>query len=114
MKEQMLLIDSFPLILDDLPGFLERLEKYYGWRKKESSPSKFLRNWESQSLEGKFYFLGWFEEAMRQHGVGGNMCYMLLREKMAVSSHIQRIVEEANQKEIECFRRGAKELYRKR
>ena len=115
MRERVLLIDSFPLILKDLPDFLESLENYYKWGKKGNSPSNFLRNWETQSIEGKYYFLGWVEEAMRQYGVVGNMAHRIfLNEKRAISKHIQLILEEATPEQKKCFERGADELYRKR
>ena len=114
MKEQMLLIDSFPLILEDLSGFLERLTHYYKWGNKETTPEKFLRKWEEHSLESKFYFLGWFSRALDEYGFLASMSYMVLREKQAITYHIRQILEEATPEQKESFQKGSAELKRKR
>lgn len=105
MKEQVSLIRTFPLILDDLPDYVNRLEDQYRWRLNEK-PSVILRTWESQK-DSKllFYFLGWFTESVNLRGVG-NMRYLTLREKRALTRFIDSILEEANNEELDSFNKG--------
>lgn len=103
------LIKTFPLILEDLPGYVEELQKQYRW-KLEEKPVAILRRWKEVDTQELYYFLGWFTEAMAARGVPGNVRFLNLANKRALDKFLQAILDEASSLELECFERGKSDL----
>jgi hypothetical protein len=109
---QINLIDSFPRILEEVPGFITNLEKYNGWRKAKK-PSEMLQHWGDEADINKFYFLGWLKESTKRYGTVGAMAFFSLHQKRAVTGYIESILEEATKAELDSFERGIRESYHK-
>ena len=111
--ERINIIDGVPRILEEVPNLVPTLEKSNGWRE-EKKPSDVLKNWESETTGMKFYFLGWLRKSVANNGVFSLLRYFGLREKRAITTFLDNIIEEASIEELKQFERGEKETFRQR
>ena len=112
MIKKINLVDGIPRLLEEAPDLVSNLEKYNGW-KIDSKPSVVLKNWDTQTDDVKFYFLGWLRKASEKSGITTLMRYFGLKQKIAIVNYIDTVLQEASFEELKSLEKGEKETYRK-